>query len=831
VWRGRTRSNRDHLTTYWNALNRDAAPEELARLAEPLDQTVIAAIDRPRALHRRRRPDPAFATRLEHTIMDAFATFSSGSLKLQPTRPSPTNGRTGSRDRSGWLPSLSVSGKRRRWLVAQLATAVLIIIAILGFYLVLNNNNQPATPPPATPTTTSFNGWTNYKGDASRRGEANAGPVGQPMVLWRYQAGGSCLQSPAAVGDTIYAACGDGLHALNAVTGTTLWEFPTYALADGPTVAGDLVYVVDNGGILHAIDINTQQERWNSDSAVAFSPVVDNGLLAMGTPDGALVGFDAQTGEERWRYQATDQGAVRGPALAGGIVYAGGDGLGLVAVDAETGELRWRFDAEGSGTAVIADGVAYAGATAEDGTGHLYAFDAQSGDVLWTIDEPIGSPAVSNGVGYTVNQQNGSVLAFDTTSGTVRWRVELGGIPRPLAVAGSVVYAGIDEENTIYALDIATGAELWRLPVDGAIDGSVAVADGVLYVNTVVGSIYAIGGTGISGEPASPVVVSPEAFPSPEATPSSVASPTGADTSPVEFLWQTEGGSLPFEQTGPLTIAPEGQLWVADSQHGAFQIFGPDGTFVEKWGVPGSAEGQFNFVSPNSDGFGKIAFAPDGTFYVADTGNQRVQHFAADRTFLGAWGTFGSEDGQFISPLDVAVDAQGNVFVNDNRRGDIQKFDADGKFLLKFGGSGSGPGQLDNQGFFEIDAEGNVWVADPNHNRVEAWDNDGNYLTSWGEDGSLGAPIAVTFDSTGRMFLCDAETHRVQVLDADGTLIAAFGTPGTGEGQFMDVMADIAVDGDGNVYVGTFKDNPHGPGVVQAFRLLPPLAPEATPTS
>ena len=127
-------------------------------------------------------------------------------------------------------------------------------------------------------------------------------------------------------------------------------------------------------------------------------------------------------------------------------------------------------------------------------------------------------------------------------------------------------------------------------------------------------------------------------------------------------------GLLTLPVSGPV----RGTIWVADGGHSQFQLFAPDGTFLEAWGGEGqgTGDGQFDFVRPNSDddAFGAVAFAPDGSFYVADMGNRRIQHFSADRAFLNAWGGFGAEDGQFISPIDIAVDSQGNVFVDDDKR-------------------------------------------------------------------------------------------------------------------------------------------------------------------
>ena len=61
----------------------------------------------------------------------------------------------------------------------------------------------------------------------------------------------------------------------------------------------------------------------------------------------------------------------------------------------------------------------------------------------------------------------------------------------------------------------------------------------------------------------------------------------------------------------------------------------------------GSGEGEFTFHEGNWTDWsqGGIAFATDGSFYVADTVNQRIQKFAPDRSFLLAWGSEGSGDG------------------------------------------------------------------------------------------------------------------------------------------------------------------------------------------
>lgn len=113
---------------------------------------------------------------------------------------------------------------------------------------------------------------------------------------------------------------------------------------------------------------------------------------------------------------------------------------------------------------------------------------------------------------------------------------------------------------------------------------------------------------------------------------------------------RTVAGGPPFNRPTDVAIAPDGTLLVADG-YGNCRIhrLTPDGDLLASWGTPGSARGAFNL--PHG-----IAIGSDGSVYVCDRENDRVQVFDLDGTPTGSW-----EDLRL--PSGVAVGPDGLVLV------------------------------------------------------------------------------------------------------------------------------------------------------------------------
>ena len=159
-----------------------------------------------------------------------------------------------------------------------------------------------------------------------------------------------------------------------------------------------------------------------------------------------------------------------------------------------------------------------------------------------------------------------------------------------------------------------------------------------------------------------------------------------------------------------------------------------------------------------------------GDVYVADGGNDRVQKFDSDGTFLTAWGTQGTGNGQFNNLTGVAVDpTTGNVYVTDlNDR--VEVFDSDGTFLTAWGSRGTGNGQFNGPSGVAVDpTTGNVYVADDQNRRVQMFDSDGTFLTKRGVPGVSGGPLRVAVDpTTGDVYVTDTDNNRVQKFGYQG---------------------------------------------------------------
>lgn len=109
-------------------------------------------------------------------------------------------------------------------------------------------------------------------------------------------------------------------------------------------------------------------------------------------------------------------------------------------------------------------------------------------------------------------------------------------------------------------------------------------------------------------------------------------------------------------------FSPDKNIVVLDSKHGAVKVFGEDLNFKFRFGAVGSAPGLLNMPQG-------MDLAPDGTLWIADTGNHRIQQFSLDGKLIGVVGQNGQGPGEFTGPTGIACKGQ-DLYIADfgNRR-------------------------------------------------------------------------------------------------------------------------------------------------------------------
>ncbi len=219
-----------------------------------------------------------------------------------------------------------------------------------------------------------------------------------------------------------------------------------------------------------------------------------------------------------------------------------------------------------------------------------------------------------------------------------------------------------------------------------------------------------------------------------------------------------------------------------------------------------------------------LAFAPDGTFYVADSRNHRILHLDAVGSLLGAWGK--ASPGcpyptanpppnvpldTFCEPWGLAVGADGSVYVTDTWNDRVMKFTAEGKYIASWGhyGQAETPDAFWGPRGIAVDSQGRVYIADTGNKRIAIFDADGNYLNQFGsvgfEPGQFDEPVGVAVAPDGVVYVTDTWNQRVQAFTSsvDGSVWMPYVQWDVNAwfGQSLDNKPFIAVNALGHVFV------------------------------
>ncbi|AKB30300.1 cell surface protein [Methanosarcina siciliae T4/M] len=301
---------------------------------------------------------------------------------------------------------------------------------------------------------------------------------------------GAVNSGPAIADGMVVFSDWDGSHyyCLDEDTGYLLWSFEAEgyvqsvpAYEDGKFYLASWEYGDLNQGHAYCVDAITGDPIWhiNLEQNFCGSPAYRDGVLYLttynfyGTSD--FLALDATDGSVIW--QQTIESTDSTPAFAYGNVYVCGGCEGFSNVqtycfNASTGEKVWEtpsLTGEEGGiggwtcSVAVADGLAYVGT---EGGGYfsyndLYALDAFTGEVVWHIPHAGSTPALSDGMLFSIGADQ-KVYAFKDS------------LSSPVANFSADITSG-NAPLTVNFTDQSTGtvsSYSWDFDSDGTVDST-----------------------------------------------------------------------------------------------------------------------------------------------------------------------------------------------------------------------------------------------------------------------------------------------------------------------------------------------------------------------
>jgi RHS repeat-associated protein len=235
--------------------------------------------------------------------------------------------------------------------------------------------------------------------------------------------------------------------------------------------------------------------------------------------------------------------------------------------------------------------------------------------------------------------------------------------------------------------------------------------------------------------------------------------------------------------------------------------------------------------------------APDGSLYIADSNNQRIRRVDPSGVITTIAGTgsagFGGDGGratqaQLNGPIGLALAPDGNLYIAESANQRIRRVDPSGIIttvagngVLGFGGDG-GPAtqaKLNGPRGLAVAPDGSLYIADTQNSRIRRVGPSGIITTVAGDgvaafsgDGGpatqarLSLPTGLAVAPDGALYFADQNTYRIRRVDPSGiiTTVAGNGTPGfSGDGgpatqaavSAVRGLSGLAVAPDGSLYI------------------------------
>jgi DNA-binding beta-propeller fold protein YncE len=241
--------------------------------------------------------------------------------------------------------------------------------------------------------------------------------------------------------------------------------------------------------------------------------------------------------------------------------------------------------------------------------------------------------------------------------------------------------------------------------------------------------------------------------------------PRGSVFAPVSVFGDA---SIRFRQIVSLAFDQENRLLLLDGQEKRLITLGRDFTAERVSAFFGE-----DFSLSQMYVFGRSLYVIDA--HLATVYKYELEGDIFRRKPLRSYGSKGSSNGFFSTPVSVALNKHGDVYVLDGPSCSIHIFDAEGVFLLSLGKRGMNQGEILGPVSIAIDSSDTLYVCDRQRRKVLVYkDNAFDHETDY--ERGIVEPIDLKIDPvTGNIGILDRSTRSVKVFDRKGALKSEIG--------------------------------------------------------
>lgn len=261
-----------------------------------------------------------------------------------------------------------------------------------------------------------------------------------------------------------------------------------------PVIDNGILFIGSDNNKLYAIDANTGKLKWSySTFGKVYTPTAKNRMVFAASFDNYIYALDFN-GNLKWQYN-TGSSISSPPIVYNNKLYGGFD-RHIYSIYINNGSLnkKYRTDDIIESTPSVGQGVIYVGSN----DNFIYAFDAENMNLKWKYPARSGissSPSVIKGR-VIIGSKDSSVYALDAGNGALKWSKKTNGpvISSP-AVFENSVYIG-SNDNMLYSINIDNGDMIWKFNANDVVESTPIVTDNMIYIGSMDGTVYALSHNG-----------------------------------------------------------------------------------------------------------------------------------------------------------------------------------------------------------------------------------------------------------------------------------------------------------------------------------------------